>query len=88
MRVIFEDQKLLMECTRIGWDNKRKAIYFSNGTPEDTIHILSGEIQNGSAVIYKKGLSTIPVKFSTPNEFFIAMENEIKDNGSVTIGRK
>ena len=28
----------------------------------------------------KKGLSTIPVKFNTANEFFNAMENEIKDN--------
>lgn len=88
MRVIFEDKNLMMECTRIGWDNEKRAIYFSNGTPEDTIRILSCEIQNGSAVIYKKGLSTIPVTFATPKEFFITMENEIKDNGYVTIGRK
>lgn len=88
MRVIFEDKNLMMECTRIGWDNEKRAIYFSNGNPEDTVHILSCEIQNGSAVIYKKGLSTIPVKFNTANEFFNAMENEIKDNGYVSIGRK
>jgi hypothetical protein len=78
----------MMECTKIGWNNEKKVIYFSNGTPVDTVEISAKDIQEGNAVIYKKGISTIPAKFHTAYEFFIAMESEIKNNGSVTIGRK
>jgi hypothetical protein len=78
----------MMECIKIGWSDERRAIYFSNGTPTDTIEVSANDIQKGNAVIYKKGISTIPVKFHSAREFFITMENEIKENGSVTIGRK
>ena len=88
MRVIFEDKKLMMECVKIGWNTERKVIYFSNGTPTDTEEVRVLDIVSGNAVIYKKGITTIPVKFTTANDFFIAMENEIKDNGFVSIGRK
>jgi hypothetical protein len=86
MRVIFEDKNLMMECTKIGWDAVGKRIYFSNGNHEDTIYILQNEIINGSAVIHKKGITTIPVKFNSAIAFYIAIENEIKDNGYVSIG--
>jgi len=88
MRVIFKDKSLMMECTKIGWNNEKKVIYFSNGTTVDTVEVSAKDIQDGNAVIYKKGISTIPVKFPSAKEFFNTMENEIKDNGSVTIGRK
>ena len=88
MRVIFEDKNLMMECIKIGWNNERKVIYFSNGIPTDTEEVSGSDVVSGNAVIYKKGLSTIPVKFSSAYEFFITMENEIKDNGYVSIGRR
>jgi hypothetical protein len=88
MRVVFEDKNLLMECIKIGWNNERKVVYFSNGIPTDTEEIRGSDIVSGDVVIYKKGINTIPVKFKSVNEFFIAMENEIRDNGYVCIWRK
>jgi hypothetical protein len=78
----------MMECIKIGWNKEKKVIYFSNGTPVDTVEVSAKDIQEGNAVIYKKDISTIPIKFNSAYEFFIAMENEIKDNGFVSIGKK
>lgn len=88
MRVIFEEKNLMMECIKIGWNREKKVIFFSNGIPTDTEEVSGSDIKSGNVVIYKKGIITIPVKYNSVNEFFVAMENEIKNNGYVSIGRR
>ena len=88
MRVIFEEKNLMMECIKIGWNDEKKVIFFSNGIPTDTEEVRGSDIISGNAVIYKKGISTIPVRFNSVNEFFVAMESELKDNGFVMIWRR